>query len=193
MAYGSFFYRGILFEISKEGVSIEINRRWLDAHIHLKGMADAVASAERTQKNDKRDVLIWRDPEVGGRAYRLIDKWKAEEEKKLTRRRYLGQGGTHTRAEIRRLWEIQQAKCYYSGVSLGEDFKSSSFSKDHIKSLTSGGNNTIQNIVLCTKSMNSKKGNASLREFLGLYRVSEKQRKIMREVDAMRQNEFGRK
>ena len=67
-------------------------------------------------------------------------------------------GGTHTRAETRRLFKLQEGRCFYCFASLTTPEGTVSCHRDHFEAVVNGGNNSIVNIVLACPTCNTRKG-----------------------------------
>lgn len=68
------------------------------------------------------------------------------------RTRELGGEGSHTAADIERIYKAQKGRCYYCG-------KKAKLTVDHIVPLSRGGTNDPSNIVGACEHCNSSKGN----------------------------------
>lgn len=66
-------------------------------------------------------------------------------------------GGTFTKDDIAKLFELQRGLCYYCGCSLGESFQSARYDVDHYQSIYQGGQNDIYNLVLACPTCNRTK------------------------------------
>ena len=65
---------------------------------------------------------------------------------------------------------IKNFVCYYTGVPL----KYTDFSVDHKQPLNRGGTNTLDNLCICTKQINTTKGTMTEKEFKSLLKFLEK-------------------
>jgi 5-methylcytosine-specific restriction endonuclease McrA len=75
----------------------------------------------------------------------------------LARRRYAREKnaeGSHSGAEIKALFKLQQGKCSYCGASLKKGYHA-----DHVMPLSLGGSNWIKNITLACQRCNNRKYN----------------------------------
>lgn len=62
--------------------------------------------------------------------------------------------GKFTKADIQRIYQAQRGKCYYCGVSVGDDYH-----VDHVISLSRGGTNWPDNLVIACPTCNIHKQN----------------------------------
>lgn len=65
---------------------------------------------------------------------------------------------------------IKDFVCYYTGVQL----KHTDFSVDHKQPLNRGGTNTLDNLCICTKQINTTKGTMTEKEFKSLLKFLSK-------------------
>lgn len=68
------------------------------------------------------------------------------------------------------LKSIDNFVCYYTGVLL----KHTDFSVDHKQPLNRGGDNSLENLCICTKQMNTTKGTMNEKEFKALLKFLSK-------------------
>lgn len=68
------------------------------------------------------------------------------------------------------LKSIHPFVCYYTGVEL----KKTDFSVDHKQPLDRGGDNSFDNLCICTKQVNTTKGTMTEKEFKGLLKFLDK-------------------
>ncbi len=66
--------------------------------------------------------------------------------------RKLGNGGTHTRADVAEIFKAQKGRCAYCKVKLGKKRE-----VDHIKPVARGGTNNRSNLQILCAPCNSKK------------------------------------
>jgi 5-methylcytosine-specific restriction endonuclease McrA len=67
-------------------------------------------------------------------------------------------GGKHSPVDIENLYSLQAGNCYYCGTTLFEQNGRKGYHIDHFVSLTSGGTNELQNLVLACPPCNLEKG-----------------------------------
>jgi len=72
-----------------------------------------------------------------------------------------------TPEKVKRAFEKTNGVCPYCPAEITE----TSFSLDHIKPVSKGGTNHLNNLIGCCRSCNSRKGNLSLNEFLNNRKV----------------------
>ncbi|MDB4793406.1 hypothetical protein OAG63_00055 [Methylacidiphilales bacterium] len=171
-------------------LQLTISRDWLDRH--STNLETHLSKAFRRRLNDKQDLVLFTDFHLAHEVIRLLWKRKHYQRTTAIRAKTLKTAGTHSKKEIRRLWEIQEGKCYYSGKSLGKTFEMAIFAKDHIIPISRKGVNTARNIALCVPEINSDKGNQSLQHFIKRKRISKKQQLIMLKIDAYRTKDFAK-
>lgn len=70
-------------------------------------------------------------------------------------------------ANLKRLFNAQGGRCYYSGKKLTKK----NVSVDHRQPLSKGGRNVMSNVALCTKKVNTMKGQMTELEFVELCRA----------------------
>lgn len=98
-------------------------------------------------------------------------------------------GGSHSRADLRKLYEFQRAKCFYClrslGTLRGDDVV---LAKDHFLPVSRGGGNDIRNIVLACPRCNSEKSDGDGEKFcrLSIRRSSPEDRPILRAMHLAR-------
>lgn len=105
-----------------------------------------------------RLMLLWVPPELVSEVDGLLTK---DREYARFRRRAAKESqapGDHTKEQIEQLYVVQQGRCYYCYSDLRHpDTGRPSFHRDHMRSLTRHGTNSIVNIVLACAGCNSKK------------------------------------
>lgn len=69
--------------------------------------------------------------------------------------------GTHTPADIKRLFDAQEGRCIYCEVDTLE-----SYDVDHITPLSKGGRNDVSNLIIACPSCNRSKNDRDLIEWL---------------------------
>ena len=79
------------------------------------------------------------------------------------RARKIGNGGTHTAADMRDQYERQKGKCFYCHKKLGEKYH-----KDHVVPLVLNGSNSPENLVLSCPKCNLSKGSKHPQDFAGI-------------------------
>lgn len=94
----------------------------------------------------------------------LYDKFSTVYQREVSRtkslirnKRLKSNGGAHTKQEILELFEVQQGRCYYCGISLGDDNSRAKYHIDHYISVLNGGSNDVTNIVLSCQDCNLDK------------------------------------
>ncbi|MFT6907016.1 MAG: hypothetical protein ACJAS1_003690 [Oleiphilaceae bacterium] len=102
-------------------------------------------------------------------------------------------GGHYNKAVLEQLFIIQEGLCYYSGEKLEKSPKN--YDLDHILSLYNGGGEWPENLALCLKPINQRKGGDMFAEyFIGMksngkrmgFRQVEKQQAFCEMVDEKR-------
>jgi 5-methylcytosine-specific restriction endonuclease McrA len=111
--------------------------------------SNKVAFAERAktyQQTNKVEIAAYK------KSYTQANPEKGRAHKANRRARKLGNGGSHTAADIKELFVLQKGKCACCNVSLKD-----SFHIDHIYALVNGGGNDKYNLqLLCQPCNNSK-------------------------------------
>lgn len=72
----------------------------------------------------------------------------------------LNNGGSHTADELRQLYEDQHGRCAYCGISLHGEYH-----EDHMRPLSRGGSNDIENIALTCEACNLSKHTKTFEEW----------------------------
>jgi hypothetical protein len=169
-------------------LQLTISRAWLDRH--STNLEAHLSKAFRRRLNDKQDLVLFTDFKIAHEFFRVLFKRRNYQRSSAIRARTLKKVGKYSKKDIRRLWEIQEGRCYYSGESLGRTFETASYAKDHIIPISRKGVNAAHNIALCIPEINSDKGNQSLSDFIRRKRIPKKQQLIMLKIDAYRTKEF---
>jgi 5-methylcytosine-specific restriction endonuclease McrA len=69
--------------------------------------------------------------------------------------------GSHSKADVARIYEQQHGKCWWCGI----DLTGKKYHKDHRIAKTNGGSNNPENIVISCPRCNTRKGTKSPEEF----------------------------
>jgi 5-methylcytosine-specific restriction endonuclease McrA len=117
---------------------------------------------------------------------RITAKVKGYPAQKLRAELLRDQDRYHTRADLRKLWEIQGGRCYYSGEVLGESFERARISVEHITPLSQGGHDGPSNLALVTHQINSLKNAMSKRRFLSRHPRTARQLARMKRINKER-------
>ena len=111
-------------------------------------------TAAHTEENSARAAKWYAEnPERGKANARVADHKR--------RARIAVVGGTFTKEDIRNLYAIQGAKCYYCSVSIEEEYHI-----DHMTPIIRGGSNDISNLCLTDPDCNRRKHTKTAEEFI---------------------------
>lgn len=93
--------------------------------------------------------------------------YRANNKKSLAKRRALmaQMEGHHTKEDLIRIYEEQERRCAYCGITLYWDIPGD-IHLDHVVALTRGGSNWPDNLALACASCNSSKQDKSVEEWL---------------------------
>jgi 5-methylcytosine-specific restriction endonuclease McrA len=111
---------------------------------YRKAKPDVIARAEAKRDKEKRRADAARLRDSNRPRYRAYSH--------EYRSRAFQAEGTHTAAEIEAQIKHQKCKCYYCGASLKKEYH-----VDHVRPLTRGGRNSIDNLVLACAHCNLTK------------------------------------
>ena len=135
-----------------------------------KGMVK-VRAADRAAYNDKQRLInrAWREENLyfSRERCRLWAKDNREKHNAKCQRRRArerGAGGSHTAADVERIFDQQKGKCACCRTKL--DMGMRNFHVDHIRALSNGGDNSPSNIQLLCNSCNLSKGARDQIEFM---------------------------
>jgi hypothetical protein len=104
--------------------------------------------------------------------------------------RLLSQSKYHTKTDIYHIWRIQNGRCYFSNASLGESIEGADFQVDHIRPLSSGGDNGPLNLALVSTLINQKKSNSSKQSFIKTLKLLPSDLKRIKSIDTRRRKFF---
>jgi hypothetical protein len=169
-------------------LELTISRDWLNRH--STNLESQLSKAYRRCLNEKEDVLLFTDFKASREFFKIVFKRLHYQRTGKIRSKRLEKAGTHSLKDIRRLWEIQEGKCYYTAKSLGATFEMAKFAKDHIVPVARKGGNTAYNIALCLPAINADKADMSLKDFIKWKRIPKQQQLLMSMIDVYRTNEF---
>lgn len=98
----------------------------------------------------------------------ILEREKSRSAVRNWKQRIEDNGGTFTKNDVAKLFELQRGLCYYCGSSLGKSFQSARYDIDHYRSVYQGGRNDIYNLVLacptCNRTKNHGDGDAFSRK-----------------------------
>lgn len=156
------------------------------------GLADLIAKVELTQADGQvkcvgsADVILPLYDKINGR-------YLQHHRTARRKARLAAVGGKHSQQDLKRIWNLQEGRCYYSGVALGPSFEEAKFHVDHIIPVIQGGTNWASNLALVTGKMNQLKKGFDRQELLAhLYPKAERKviYKRIHRIDRQRRKLF---
>ena len=96
----------------------------------------------------------------------------------------------HTLGDLETIWRIQDGRCYYSGIALGDRFEDRKFHVDHLRPLVRRGSDDPLNLALTTRELNRRKADMTKDEFLEAIGATEEMKQRMELIDLGRRLYF---
>lgn len=133
-----------------------------DAHIRRDGLSSLCKNCIRVKQRAFRLTNRERLNEEARQRSKHRDKAEQKRRNAARRARIMGAGGSYTKEDVERQYQIQRGKCWWCGKQCGTNYHA-----DHLVPLSRGGTKWPNNIVIACPSCNLSKGDKMPEEWAG--------------------------